>query len=81
MIEGSGTALPAVIRLLGLAHRGSEERHAEQVALLEARFETLGVAEARLKEIAAERQLPAQVTAVLVGYHENIRRQFPQAAP
>ena len=75
---GLGLALPTVIRWLGLARTGSEERLREQEAELTARFETLDVAQQRLQEIAAERNLPNEVAGLLSTYHDNIRQQFPK---
>ena len=75
---GLGSALPAVIRWLGLARRGSEERLGEREAELRARFETLDVAQARLQEIAAERNLPEETTTLLSAYHDGLRRRFPK---
>jgi CPA1 family monovalent cation:H+ antiporter len=51
----------------------------EQGAELQARLETLDVAQKRLQEIASERKLPAEVTAILSTYHDNIRDQFPKS--
>ena len=75
---GLGSLLPAVIRWLGLARAGSEERRREQEAELNARFETIDSAERRLKAIAAERNLPAEATALLTTYQDVRRRQFPR---
>ena len=76
---GLGVLLPTVIRWLGLTRGGSEERLQEQQSELEARFETLDVAEKRLEEIAAERHLPEEATTLLSAYHDSIRRQFPKS--
>ena len=77
-LVGMGSLLPSVIRWLGLAHGGSDERLREQEAELQARFETLDAAQKRLQEIASERNLPEEVTALVSTYHDNIRRQFPK---
>src|SRR6185295_9430707 len=49
-LVGLGLMLPSVIRLLGLARGGREERWREQEEELKARSEMLDVAEARLQE-------------------------------
>ena len=77
-LVGLGSLLPLVIRWLGLARGGSEERLRERESELSARFETLEVAQKRLHEIASERNLPEEVTALVSSYHDNIRRQFPR---
>ncbi len=76
-LVGLGSLLPLVIRWLGLARGSLDERLHEREAELGARFETLGVAQARLLEIAAERNLPEEVTALVTSYHDNLRSQFP----
>src|SRR5204862_8154068 len=74
-LVGLGSALPLVIRWLGLARGGKEERLREQEEELKARFEMLDVAEARLQAIAAERSLPEEAAELLSTYHDNLRRQ------
>ena len=37
------------------------------------------MAEARLQEIAAERNLPEEAAELLSTYHDNLRRQFPKS--
>ena len=76
-LVGLGSLMPTVIRWLGLARGGSEERLRERVSELNARFETLGIAQRRLLEIASERNLPEEITAVVSSYHDNLRSQFP----
>ena len=75
-LVGLGSMLPAVIRWLGIARGGAEERLRERESELSARFETLEVAQKRLDEMASERTLPEEVTALISNYHDNIRRQF-----
>jgi len=77
-LVGLGSLLPLVIRWLGLARGGSEERLRERESELSARFETLEVAQKRLHEIASERNLPEEITALVSSHHDNIRRQFPR---
>jgi CPA1 family monovalent cation:H+ antiporter len=67
-----------VIRWLGLARDVSEERRREHEEELKARFAAIEAAEQRLAAIAAERNLPADVTALLNARHEQRRRQFPR---
>jgi CPA1 family monovalent cation:H+ antiporter len=78
-LVGLGSALPSVIRWLGLARGGADERWREQESELQARFEMLDVAESRLQEIATERNLPEEAAALLSTYHDTIRRQFPKS--
>ena len=78
-LVGLGSLLPGVIRLLGLARAGSDERMRERESELSARFETLEIAQKRLLEIASERNLPEEVTALVSNYHDNLRQQFPTA--
>jgi CPA1 family monovalent cation:H+ antiporter len=76
-LVGMGSLLPTVIRWLGLARGGAEERQREHEAERNARSETLDIAERRLLDIASERNLPEGVTAVVSAYHANVRSQFP----
>ena len=76
-LVGMGSLLPTVIRWLGLARGGSEERMHERESELNARFEAIDVAQRRLLEIASERSLPEEVTAVVSDYHDMLRSQFP----
>jgi CPA1 family monovalent cation:H+ antiporter len=78
-LVGLGLMLPSVIRLLGLARGGREERWREQEEELKARSEMVDVAEARLQEIAAERDLPEEAAELLSTYHDTLRRQFPSS--
>ena len=76
-LVGIGSLLPKVIRWLGLARGGSEERMHERESELNARFEAIDAAQRRLLEIASERSLPEEVTAVVSDYHGMLRSQFP----
>ena len=76
-LVGTGSLLPTVIRWLGLARGGSEERLRERESELNARFETLEIAQRRMLEIASERSLPEEITAVVSNYHDSLRSQFP----
>ncbi len=77
---GLGSPLPTVIRLLGLARDGYQERRTEQDAERNARFEILDVAQKRLHEIASARNLPQQATALLSSYFDGLRRQLPRSS-
>ena len=76
-LVGIGSLLPIVIRWLGLARGGAEERLRERESELNARVETLELAQQRLLEIASERNLPPEITGVVSNYHDNLRSQFP----
>ena len=76
-LVGMGSLLPKVIRWLGLARGGSEERMHERELELNARFEAIDAAQRRLLEIASERSLPEDVTAVVSEYHDILRSQVP----
>jgi CPA1 family monovalent cation:H+ antiporter len=77
-LVGQGLMLPSVIHWLGLAKDGTAERRREHEAELKARAAAIDAAEERLSAIAAERNLPAEVTALLHARHEHRRGQYPR---
>jgi Na+/H+ antiporter len=77
-LVGQGLMLPSVIRWLGLGRDGSAEREREHADELKARFAAIDLAEERLAAIAAERNLPAEVAALLHARHESRRQQYPR---
>jgi CPA1 family monovalent cation:H+ antiporter len=77
-LVGQGLMLPSVIRWLGLGRAGSDERTREHEDELKARFAAIEAAEQRLAAIAAERNLPPEVTALLHARHENRRQLYPR---
>jgi Na+/H+ antiporter len=60
-LVGQGLLLPLVIRALGLAHAGRRERLADRTEEYLARSEAIQAASDRLDQLAAERNLPAEV--------------------
>jgi monovalent cation/hydrogen antiporter len=60
-LVGQGLMLPAVIRMLGLAHAGRRERRAERAEELVARRQAIQAAIVRLEEFAAGRGLPQEI--------------------
>jgi len=77
-LVGQGLLLPSVIRWLGLARNVSAERMREHEQELKARFAAIDAAEQRLAAIAAERNLSAEVAALLHARHEHRRQQYPR---
>jgi len=77
---GTGLSVPAVVRWLRLAGYAVDERHREREAERKARDEVLGLAQQRLREIAADRMLSQDVTDSLSSYHESLRREVNGAA-
>jgi CPA1 family monovalent cation:H+ antiporter len=78
-LVGIGLLLPAVMRALGLANRGDEERalqaHAEHVA----RQDALDRARKRLEELAAQCNLSQDVLGQLRRRYERRLEQLPSA--
>ena len=77
-LVGQGLMLPSVIRWLGLGHDGHTERRREREAELTARAEAMNAARRHLDTIAAERELSAEIVAVLEARHEQRMRQLPK---
>jgi Na+/H+ antiporter len=77
-LVGQGLLLPALVRWLGLARSGSEERRLERAAELATRAEALETARHRLDEIAAEREIPDDVQALLQAYNDHRATQLPR---
>jgi CPA1 family monovalent cation:H+ antiporter len=64
-LVGQGVTLPAVIRWLGLAKAGARELQTDRSEELLARHGAIEAATERLDQLAAERQLPADVVRAL----------------
>ncbi len=62
-LVGQGLALPAVIRMLGLAQAGRDEREADRAEEYKARHQAIEAVIERLEQLAAERGLPDEVDA------------------
>jgi len=77
-LVGQGLMLPTVIRWLGLGKEGIAERRREHEDELKARTVAIEAAEAHLKTIAAERDLPEEVATFLRERHDLRRNQYPR---
>jgi monovalent cation/hydrogen antiporter len=66
-----GLLLPVVIRALGLARAGNRERHADRLEEHGARVAAMEVALARLKEVAAERELADDILRPLQAQYRD----------
>ncbi len=73
-LVGQGLTLPGVIRMLGLAHAGRHERHAERVEEHEARRQAIEAVIRRLDELKAERDWSEDVVRPLrVHHHDRLK--------
>jgi CPA1 family monovalent cation:H+ antiporter len=77
-LVGQGLALPRLIRRLGLARGGEEERRLELEQQRAAQEQVLESAARVLEQIAAERELPDDVVHQVQTHIENQRRQVPR---
>jgi CPA1 family monovalent cation:H+ antiporter len=69
-LVGQGLLLPSVVRRLGLASHAADEHERERKAELVARSEALKVAQRRLEQIAADREILPDVLAILRARHD-----------
>jgi Na+/H+ antiporter len=76
-LVGQGLMLPAVIRWLGLANLGKDEKKQERQAELAARAEAINAARTHLEKLAVERNLGAEVLDFLQARHDHRIRQLP----
>lgn len=76
-LVGQGLMLPSVIRWLGLANLGENEKKREHQAELAARTEAIEAARQHLEKLAVERNLGAEVIEFLQGRHDHRLRQVP----
>jgi CPA1 family monovalent cation:H+ antiporter len=67
---GQGSLLPRVVGWLGLAKHAADERQREHKAELAARSGALDVAQNRLEQVAADRQVSAEALAILRARHD-----------
>ena len=73
-LVGQGLLLPAVIRMLGLAHAGRLERHASKAEEHKARRHGSEAALERLDQLASERHLSEEIIHPLrVRHHDRLR--------
>jgi monovalent cation/hydrogen antiporter len=70
-LTGQGLMLPWVIRKLGLSHAGRREREADRVKEHKARAEAVNAAAELLGQVAAERDLPADVVEAIRVQHRD----------
>ena len=71
-----GLMLPAVMRWLGLANAGRQEREAERLEEDHARQEAIMAACQRAAALAAERGIPPEFIAPIRAFHEDRLRQI-----
>jgi CPA1 family monovalent cation:H+ antiporter len=69
--------LPLVVRWLGLARSGEEERLSQIQSELEARTSALEAVEKRLEKFIEERELPDEVIALLRTRNQSRRQILP----
>ncbi len=74
-LVGQGLLLPAVVRWLGLARAGRQERHADKAEEFKARRQAIEAAIERLDGLAAERHLPANFVQPLQAHHRDRLQQ------
>jgi CPA1 family monovalent cation:H+ antiporter len=70
-LVGQGLLLPTVIRWLGLASAGDEERHEEREAEYQARREAVRAALERLEQLRIEQRLPEEEVSSLRARHQG----------
>ncbi len=70
-LVGQGLALPTVIRMLGLAQAGRDEREADRAEEYKARHQAIEAVIERLDQLAAERRLPDDVMRPLRARHRD----------
>jgi monovalent cation/hydrogen antiporter len=77
-LVGQGLMMPLVIRWLGLARDGSDERRRELDAELAARQDVLDASVRRLDQLVSERGLSDDVGALLRARQDNRRQLLPK---
>ena len=80
-LVGQGLLLPSVVRWLGLGLHAADERDREQKAELTARSDALKLAQTRLEELAANKEIAPEVLAVLRARHDYRFGRLPNAEP
>lgn len=76
-LVGLGSMLPLVVRWLGVARIGQEERAGEIRSELESRVSALEEVEKRLDKFVEERELPDEVIALLRTRNQSRRQILP----
>jgi CPA1 family monovalent cation:H+ antiporter len=77
-LVGQGLLLPGVVRWLGLASHAADEHERERKAELAARSEALKVAQRRLEQLAANREISPEVLAILRARHDYRAVRFSE---
>ena len=80
-LVGQGLLLPSVVRWLGLGLHAADERDREQKAELAARSDALKLAQTRLEELAANKEIAPEVLAVLRARHDYRFGRLPNVEP
>jgi monovalent cation/hydrogen antiporter len=75
-----GLFLPSVVHRVGLTSHATDEREREDKAELAARAEALRVAQRRLEQVAAERDISPEVLELLRTRHDYRAAQVPDLA-
>jgi CPA1 family monovalent cation:H+ antiporter len=75
-LVGQGLMLPTVMRWLGLANAGEQEREAERLEEDRARQEAIMAACQRVEALAAERGIAPEFIAPIRAFHEDRLRQI-----
>jgi Na+/H+ antiporter len=70
-LVGQGLMLPLVIRALGLANAGRRERHVDREEEFKARRQAIEAAIARLEQLTAEQQIPAEIARPLLARYRD----------
>jgi len=78
-LVGQGLLLPSVVRWLGLARHAADEHEQEHKAELAARLEALKVAQTRLEQLAADREISPEVLAILRARHDYRALRLPDS--
>ncbi len=76
-LMGQGLLLPTVIRWLGLGSHAADERESERKAEFAARSGAVKLAQSRLEQLAADRQISPEVLAVLRAQHDYRAGRLP----
>ncbi len=80
-LVGQGLLLPSVVRWLGLGRHAADEHDREQKAELAARADALQLAQMRLEQLAANKQIAPEALAVLRARHDDRFGRLPNAEP
>jgi monovalent cation/hydrogen antiporter len=76
-LVGQGLLLPSVVRWLGLGRHAADEHDREQKAELAARTDALQLAQMRLEQLAANKQIAPEALAVLRARHDDRFGRLP----